>query len=211
VIDRQLLAAIALAGTLLDLMGGLYLAYDLLDGRKGPLRIITRIATYSAIFGLGYGLPLGLRHRLVAGPGFGLALGLEFWLASARSRDSTLSVARTTAPFALLRGMVQGGAAEWTFDSRFGVWFGLFAAIALIGAYILGYSPSEEYAPHLRPRLTRRKVVATCARGLMIGAAGALAGVLTRERGTGLIFGLEIGLVVAIVGGVVATVSPFIE
>jgi len=36
VIDRHLLAAISLGGTLLDLIGGLYLAYDLLGGKKGP-------------------------------------------------------------------------------------------------------------------------------------------------------------------------------
>jgi hypothetical protein len=94
---------------------------------------------------------------------------------------------------------------------RFGVWFGVFAATALIAAYVLRFSPSEEYGPNLRPRLTRRKVIATCVRGLMIGLAGALAGALAREGGTGIIFGLEIGLVVAVVGGIVATVSPFIE
>ena len=68
-IDRHLLAAISLGGTLLDLIGGLYLAYDLLGGKKGPLRVITRIATDSVIFGLGYALPLGPRYGLVAGPG----------------------------------------------------------------------------------------------------------------------------------------------
>ena len=59
-------------------------AYDLLGGKKGPLRVITPIATYSATFGLGYALPLGLRYGLVVGPGFGVALGLEFWLASGK-------------------------------------------------------------------------------------------------------------------------------
>jgi hypothetical protein len=82
-LDRHELAAINLAGILLDLMGGLYLAYDLLGGRKGPLRVITRIAIYSLVFGLGYGLPLGVRYGVVAGSGFGIALGLEFWRAGA--------------------------------------------------------------------------------------------------------------------------------
>ena len=142
-IDRHLLAAISLRGTLLDLIGGLYLAYDLLGGKKGPLRVITRIATYSVIFGLGYALPLGLRYGLVAGPGFGVALGLEFWLASGRPKSSHPSIPRTTIPFAVLRGSVLGVAAGWTFDPRFGVWFGVLAAIALIAAYGLRFSPSE--------------------------------------------------------------------
>lgn len=36
-------------------------------------------------------------------------------------------------------------------------------------------------------------------------------GTLTREGARGVIFGLEIGFVVAAVGAVVATVSPFVE
>ena len=95
------------------------------------------------IFGLGYALPLGLRYGLVAGPGFGVALGLEFWLASGRPKSSHPSIPRTTIPFAVLRGSVLGVAAGWTFDPRFGVWFGVLAAIALIAAYMLRFSPSE--------------------------------------------------------------------
>jgi hypothetical protein len=53
VMDRHTLAAINLAGTLLDLLGGLYLAYDLLGGRKGPLRIITRIGALLVLLGFG--------------------------------------------------------------------------------------------------------------------------------------------------------------
>jgi hypothetical protein len=104
-LDRHTLAAINLAGILLDLMGGLYLAYDLLGGRKGPLRVITRIATYSLVFGFGYGLPLGVRFGLVAGSGFGIALGLEFWRASA-SPEGRRPTLLTTVPFALFRGLV---------------------------------------------------------------------------------------------------------
>ena len=70
-----------MCGVLLDLIGGLYLAYDVLGGQRGPLRILTRAATYSLFFGLGYGLPLGITFGLVAGSGLGLALGFEFWLA----------------------------------------------------------------------------------------------------------------------------------
>src|SRR5271156_3091470 len=56
---------LALIGVVLDALGGLYLAYDLLGGKRGPLRILSRILTYSAIFGLGFGITLG--------PWFGLA------------------------------------------------------------------------------------------------------------------------------------------
>lgn len=70
-IDRHFLAAVSLAGVALDFMGGLYLAYDLLGGKRDPLRVLTRIATYGLLFGLGDGLPLGPIYGLVAGVGPG--------------------------------------------------------------------------------------------------------------------------------------------
>ncbi len=50
VFDHTFLAAIALAGMLIGILGGLYLAYDLLGGERGPLGIVTRVVTYSCIF-----------------------------------------------------------------------------------------------------------------------------------------------------------------
>jgi hypothetical protein len=207
-IDHRALAAISLAGVLLDLLGGLYLAYDLLGGRHGPLRTLTRTVTYSALFAVGYGLPLGPTFGLVAGVGLGLALGLEFRMAGAgpgsRSRTSTTA-------FAALRGLVQGTAAALTFDLRFGAAFGVLSALGLALAYALGFSPSHEYRPGSQARLSRHKVVAAFVRGVAIGGAGLVAGILTHEGGRGPLFGLEIGLVVAAVGTLIAWVSPTIE
>ncbi|HLJ59386.1 MAG TPA: hypothetical protein VKZ50_06625 [bacterium] len=209
-IDHHVLAAISLGGVVLDFIGGLYLAYDLLGGKRGPLRALTRAATYSLLFGLGYGLPLGPVYGLVAGAGLGLALGLEFWVArTAPGRQMPLPA---LLGFAILRGgTAQGLASALTFNARFGTAFGLLSIVGLALTYILGFSPSREYQPDVRPRLTRRRLVATCVRGLVIGAAGALAGAVTHEGARGTTFGLEIGLVVATVGAVVATISPYIE
>ena len=80
--DHHAVAAVSLTGICLDVLGGLYLAYDLLGGQHGPLRLLTRMVTYSIVFGIGYGLGLGLF--------FGLASG-----AAARS-----GVANTLAPIA---------------------------------------------------------------------------------------------------------------
>jgi hypothetical protein len=206
--DHRALAAISLTGVLLDLLGGLYLAYDLLGGKRGPLRTLTRTVTYSALFAVGYGLPLGPTFGLVAGAGLGLALGLEFRLAGEgrgpRSRTTTIA-------FAALRGLVQGIAAALTFDIRFGAAFGVLSALGLALAYSLGFSPSDEYRPGMQAHISRHKVVATSVRGLAIGAAGLLAGILTHEGGRGPAFGLEIGLVVAAVGALIASFSPIIE
>ena len=68
----QLIPLLSLTGVVLDALGGLYLAYDLLGGKRGPLRLLSRVLTYSAIFGLGYGATLGLwfglAGALVSGP-----------------------------------------------------------------------------------------------------------------------------------------------
>ncbi len=67
--DHHAVAAISLAGICLDVLGGLYLAYDLLGGRKSaPLRLLTRMVTYSIVFGIGYALGLGLFFGIASGP-----------------------------------------------------------------------------------------------------------------------------------------------
>ena len=58
-IDKHTLALISIVGSSLDVLGALYLAYDLLGGEHGPLRTLTRAVTYGALFGTGYGLALG--------------------------------------------------------------------------------------------------------------------------------------------------------
>jgi len=54
--DHHTVAAISITGTCLDVLGSLYLAYDLLGGQHGPLRLLTRAVTYALVFGIGYGL-----------------------------------------------------------------------------------------------------------------------------------------------------------
>jgi len=73
VIDRHVIAGISIAGTLGDVMGGLYLAYDLLGGNNGPLRTLTRVMTYSLIFCIGYGLPFGLIFGATTRPRAGVS------------------------------------------------------------------------------------------------------------------------------------------
>src|ERR1700752_2699001 len=76
--DHHTVAAVSIAGTGLDVLGSLYLAYDLLGGQHGPLRLLTRAVTYSIVFGIGYGLGLGVLFGLAAGVTTGLTLSVEF-------------------------------------------------------------------------------------------------------------------------------------
>ena len=72
--DHHTLAAVSIAGTCLDVIGSLYLAYDLLGGQHGPLRLLTRAMTYSIVFGVGYGLGLGWFFGLASGVASGVTI-----------------------------------------------------------------------------------------------------------------------------------------
>src|ERR1700752_5273624 len=75
--DHHTVAAVSIAGTGLDLLGSLYLAYDLLGGQHGPLRLLTRAVTYSILFGIGYGLGLGLFFGIASGIATGITISIE--------------------------------------------------------------------------------------------------------------------------------------
>ena len=76
--DHRTVAIVSITGTCLDVLGSLYLAYDLLGGQHGPLRLLTRAVTYSVVFGIGYGLGLGLFFGLASGIATGITLSIEF-------------------------------------------------------------------------------------------------------------------------------------
>src|SRR5579871_1518700 len=75
--DHHTVAAISITGTCLDVLGSLYLAYDLLGGQHGPLRLLTRAVTYSIVFGVGYGLGLGLFFGIATGAATGITVAIE--------------------------------------------------------------------------------------------------------------------------------------
>src|SRR5882724_8969970 len=81
-IDRHTLALISIVGSSLDVLGALYLAYDLLGGEHGPLRTLTRGVTYGTLFGIGYGLGFGPVFGLASGVAHGITLAWEYSRAS---------------------------------------------------------------------------------------------------------------------------------
>src|ERR1700724_391937 len=81
-IAKHALAPVSIIGSSLDVLGALYLAYDLLGGQHGPLRTLTRGVTYGVLFGTGYGLTLGPVFGLASGVAHGITLGWEFSRAS---------------------------------------------------------------------------------------------------------------------------------
>src|ERR1700752_1849513 len=80
--NKHTLALISIIGSSLDVLGALYLAYDLLGGEHGPLRPLSRGVTYGVLYGGGYGLVLGPVFGIAAGVAHGITLAWEFSRAS---------------------------------------------------------------------------------------------------------------------------------
>ena len=199
-------AEISLLGMGLDLLGGCYLAYDLLGGRRGPLRVMARAAGYIALFFAGYLLLIGLGYALVAASGMGATLVLEFGVAG--DRAGPRHRARMVI-FGFLRGCVLGLAGMTVAGVMFGILFGLFSGIGLTISYLVGFAPIDDYAPSSKPRLTRHKALASFYRALLISAAGIVAGWLASS--TSVWLGLRLGLAAGVVSALIGLFSPTIE
>jgi hypothetical protein len=206
--DHHTVAAISIAGTCLDVLGSLYLAYDLLGGQHGPLRLLTRAVTYSVVFGIGYGLGLGLFFGLASGIATGITLSIEFNRA-ARGLDHY--ALPWEALFSAIRGSAFGAGLYRILGLRFAVAFAVLITLGQIFAYWRGMRPSIDYSPSVRPRLTRRQFVGTLMRTLGFMVTALICSALIRHVNHPWLFALRVGLVTGIATGIGATVNPFIE
>jgi len=207
----RFLAYLGFFGTVLDVMGGLYMAYDILGGRNGPLSLITRIATYGTIFGVCYGLTLGPLFGIASGLGLGVILALEFHRISRFQRLTQSSPLRQTPWFAVARGLVFGAAASLAFGLQFGALFGLLCALGLYAMSRMGMNPTNDYVARARLHINRHKVVASVTRGLVIGLSGGLAAWTETTKNYSFGFGLLVGGTAGLVSVLLTTTSPVIE
>ncbi len=136
-----------LLGLILDSFGGLYLAYDLLGGKNGPLRVLTRVVTYGVFYFFSYTILLGLKFGLIAGIGLGTALGIEF---SRIARTGNGGGFKFQFFLAFIRGMSLG----------LGVWLTVDRHLGPLLAYLVGWLfpvhtsctlPLAIFAPGRRP------------------------------------------------------------
>src|SRR5260221_5552116 len=185
IIDRHLIAGISIIGTVCDVIGGLYLAYDLLGANNGPLRTLTRVVTYSFIFSIGYGLPLGLLFgplrgitaALVVGVGLGIILGIEYAHVTLDRTSNQSHAHDQWFPFlfGFLRGVVFGLAGWLLVSPLFGLLFGLLSGIGLMMVYAFRLSPSDAYQLHVKPKLRPHELIASALRGTSTVLAGIIA------------------------------------
>ena len=206
--DHHTVAVVSITGTCLDVLGSLYLAYDLLGGQHGPLRLLTRAVTYSVVFGIGYGLGLGLVFGLASGIATGVTLAIEL---SRASRGLDHYSLLWEAFFSAIRGFAFGVGLYRIVGFGFAIAFAMLITAGQVFAYSRGMRPALDYAAFRRPRLTRRQFRGTVIRTVGYMVTALLCSAFIHHLDHPWSFAIRVGLVTGIVTGVGATVNPYIE
>jgi len=201
----RLAAEISLFGMALELVGGLYLAYDLLGGRNGPLQSIARATGYLPLFFAGYIWPLGLPFALIASTGMASILAIEFHLAVDGRPSQALRIC-----FGLLRGLVLGVAALPAFGPLFASIYGGLTGLGLGLVNVKGFAPADDYQPRTGAQLRTHNLLASAFRGGMALVAAGIAGLIGAPD-RALHDALRIGLTIGAVSAFVGLFSPSIE
>jgi len=207
-VDHHTVAAVSIIGTCLDVLGSLYLAYDLLGGQHGPLRLLTRAVTYSIVFGVGYGIGLGLLFGLAAGIATGVTVSIELNRAARGLKHYSLL---WEGVFAAIRGFGFGVGLYRILGFGFALSFGILITLGQVFAYSRGMRPATDYSVSRRPRLTRRLFWGTAVRTLGYIATALACSALVHHVDHAWSFAIRVGLVTGIVTGFGVTVNPFIE
>jgi len=207
-VDHHTVAVVSITGTCLDVLGSLYLAYDLLGGQHGPLRLLTRAVTYSVVFGIGYGLGLGLLFGLASGIATGITLAIEFSRASRGLDHYSLF---WEGLFSAIRGLAFAAGLYRILGFGFALAIAILFTVGQIFAYSRGMRPAADYAAMRRPRLTRRQFWGTVVRTVGYTFTALVCGAFIHQVEHAWLFAIRVGLVTGIVTGVGITVNPYIE
>jgi hypothetical protein len=206
--DHHTVAAVSISGSCLDVLGSLYLAYDLLGGQHGPLRLLTRAVTYSIVFGLGYGLGLGLFFGVASGSSSGITIAIELNRAARGKQhlswfwEGVISAIRGTA---FAAGLYR------TTGFRYAAAFGVCIIVGQIVAYSQNLRPSMDYAPSRTPRMTRHLAWRAVVRTIGYMTAALLCSALVQHIDHPWVLALRVGLVTGVVTAVGTWLLPFIE
>jgi hypothetical protein len=204
--DHHTIAMVSLAGIFLDVLGGLYLAYDLLGGQRGPLRLITRMVTYAVVFGVGYAIRLGLFFGAAAGIATGVTISIELQRTGHRHDHYPLP---WEIFFSAIRGLGFGVGLYPIQGLKYSLAFAVLLTGGQVVAYTRGMRPSLDYASSRKPRFTRRQLEGTVVRTIGYMAAALICSALVRHVDWW--FAVQLGLVTGLVTAVGITVNPFIE
>jgi hypothetical protein len=206
--DHHTVAAVSIAGSCLDVLGSLYLAYDLLGGEHGPLRLLTRAVTYSIVFGIGYGLGLGYIFGVASGLATGITIAIEL-SRMARSQDHYPLFWESA--FSAIRGAGFAVGLYPLVGLRFAAAFAVLITAGQIVAYARGIRPSLDYGPSRRPRLTTRQFWAAVIRTIGYILAALACNRFVQHLEHPWIFALRVGIVTGIVTAAGGSLGPFVE
>ena len=207
-IDKHTVALVSVIGSAFDVLGSLYLAYDLLGGEHGPLRTLTRVVSYGVCFGTAYGLAFGPVFGLASGTTFGLTLSWEF---SRASQGRLKSGFWYDLLMSATRGFGFCVGATYLYGAAFGVTLGVLSTVGQVIGYAAGISPAMDYSQTNRPRFTRKLVLAALNRTVGYALAGYVSAVVGEHRERALAFGLESGLLIGVVTALITGCAPFME
>jgi hypothetical protein len=207
-LDHHTVAAISIAGSCLDVLGSLYLAYDLLGGQHGPLRLLTRAVTYSIVFGLGYGLGLGPIFGVATGAATGITIAIEL-SRMARKQDHYSLFWESV--FSAIRGLAFGVGLYFLVGFRFSAAFGILITVGQTLAYSRGVRPNMDYNPSRRPRLSRLQLMAALVRTVGYIATALVCSALVQHLEHPWIFALRVGIVTGLVTALGTALVPFVE
>jgi hypothetical protein len=206
--DHHAVAVVSVIGICLDVLGGLYLAYDLLGGQYGPLRLLTRMVTYSLVFGIGYGLGMGFFLGVAAGAASGITVAIELQRAGHRGDHYPL---RWECVFSAIRGFGFGVGLYPVVGFDYALTFGILVTAGQVIAYCRGMRPGLDYTAARQPRFSRRQFWGAVIRTFGFMAAALICHALVRHIDHAWWFAVRLGLVAGLVTAVGTTVNPYIE
>ena len=206
--DHHTVALVSITGTCLDVLGSLYLAYDLLGGQHGPLRLLTRAVTYSVVFGIGYGLGLGLFFGLSSGIATGITLAIELSRAARGLDHYSLP---WEGLFSAIRGLAFGAGLYRILGFGFAIAFAILITVGQVLAYSRGMRPALDYEASRHPRLTRRHFWGIVVRTVGYMVTALICSAFIHHVDHAWPFAIRVGLVTGIVTGVGVTFNPYIE
>jgi hypothetical protein len=207
-IDHHIVAGVSIAGSALDFFGGMYLAYDLLGGRHGPLRTLTRGLTYSLLCILGFALFLGWRFALPVGIATGFTVAIELARAARQQPNPGLL---TDALFSAVRGIGFAVGLYPIFGWRFAVLFALLSTAGQTFAYSRGIRPTMDYQSDRRLRLTRKHLLAAMLRTAGNAAAALICSWITHSALHSWVQALQFGAIIGAVTALIGLFGPYIE
>ena len=205
--DDHLSALLTIIGMTCDVMGGLYLAYDLLGGENGPLARLTKIVNYSVILVLLFLTTMGLKFSLIVGIAFGTALGLHFDRAGKNIPDTNKFLLFT----AILRGTAIA-AAVWLKENHI---LGVVMGVLVFGMSMIlprfKISPTSLYHSGKKPQLSWRQVLIALVLMSVAIASGLFGASIAHGDARTIGFVLKFGLTFGFAIFMISTISPLIE